>query len=500
MKGNLMNEIKNAAAYIRVSTHMQDELSPDAQKRLLADYAKANNLILSNEHIFIEKGISGKKADNRPEFMRMISMAKHKPTPFNVILVWKFSRFARNQEESIVYKSLLRKQCNIDVVSISEPILDGPFGSLIERIIEWMDEYYSIRLSGEVSRGMTERALRGGYLARPPLGYKITVPKQPPVIVSEEAEIVKLIFNQFVYEHKSAFEIARYLNALGYKTSHNGKFERRGIQYILENPTYCGMVRWNQRHNETKTLKDRSEWIVTEGKHEAIISKELFEEAQKRLAEKPHKARPVCEYKHWLSGLMHCPYCGRSMVYHQRIVKDKYVIGSFQCYGYCKGICSKSSSISSKKLEPVVFEALQNAIQNSNLDFEIEKTPSQSETTIAVYYKMLEKIAEKEKRIKAAYREGIDTLEEYKANKQILLKEKEKILNEIKQYKSEVSNRTELQDTVVKRIRNAYDVITSDQFTLQQKNEALRSVVKKIVYNRDTDTLNVYYYYRSPAE
>ena len=97
-----MNEIKNAAAYIRVSTHMQDELSPDAQKRLLADYAKANNLILSNEHIFIEKGISGKKADNRPEFMRMISMAKHKPTPFNVILVWKFSRFARNQEESIV--------------------------------------------------------------------------------------------------------------------------------------------------------------------------------------------------------------------------------------------------------------------------------------------------------------------------------------------------------------------------------------------------------------
>ena len=188
------------------------------------------------------------------------------------------------------------------------------------------------------------------------------------------------------------------------------------------------------------------------------------------------------------------------MVYLSSIIKDKYVIGSFQCYGYCKGICSKSSSISSRKLEPVVFEALQNAIQNSNLDFEIEKTPSQSETTIAVYYKMLEKIAEKEKRIKAAYREGIDTLEEYKANKQILLKEKEKILSEIKQYQSEVSNRTELQDTVVKRIRNAYDVITSDQFTLQQKNEALRSVVKKIVYNRDTDTLNVYYYYRSPAE
>lgn len=500
MEGKLMNEIKNAAAYIRVSTHMQDELSPDAQKRLLADYAKANNLILSNEHIFIEKGISGKKANNRPEFMRMISMAKNKPTPFNIILVWKFSRFARNQEESIVYKSLLRKQCNIDVVSISEPILDGPFGSLIERIIEWMDEYYSIRLSGEVSRGMTEKALRGGYLARPPLGYKIAVPKQPPVIVPEEAEIVKLIFNQYVYERKSSFEIARHLNALGYKTSRNKQFERRGIEYILENPTYCGMIRWNHRCNETKTIKDRSEWIVTEGKHEAIISKELFEKAQKRLSEKIHKARSVCEYRHWLSGLMHCPYCGRSMVYHQRIVHDKYIVGSFQCYGYCKGICSKSSSISSKKLEPVVLEALQNAIQDSNLDFEIEEIPSQSENTMAVYNKMLEKITEKEKRIKAAYRDGIDTLEEYKANKQILVREKENILNEIKEYQNKISNRTEMQNTVVTRIKNAYDVITSEQFTLQQKNEALRSVVKKIVYNRDTDTLYVYYYYRSPSE
>ena len=76
-----------------------------------------------------------------------------------MILVWKFSRFARNQEESIVYKSMLKKD-NVDVISVSEPLIEGPFGSLIERIIEWMDEYYSIRLSGEVLRGMKEKALQ----------------------------------------------------------------------------------------------------------------------------------------------------------------------------------------------------------------------------------------------------------------------------------------------------------------------------------------------------
>ena len=59
-----------------------------------------------------------------------------------------------------MYKSLLRRKCDVEVVSVSEPLVDGPFGSLIERIIEWMDEYYSIRLSGEVFRGMSEKAMK----------------------------------------------------------------------------------------------------------------------------------------------------------------------------------------------------------------------------------------------------------------------------------------------------------------------------------------------------
>lgn len=189
--------MKNGALYIRVSTHMQDELSPDAQKRLLLDYAKANDILVSEEYIFEEKGISGKKADKRPQFQQMIALAKSKPSPFDIILVWKFSRFARNQEESIVYKSLLRKQ-GVEVFSASEPVTDGSFGSLIERIFEWMDEYYSIRLSGEVMRGMTEKATRGGYQASPPLGYRIDVPKKPPVIVPEEVAAIRYIFDSYV--------------------------------------------------------------------------------------------------------------------------------------------------------------------------------------------------------------------------------------------------------------------------------------------------------------
>ena len=125
------NPRKICAAYIRVSTHDQEEYSPDSQLRLIRDYAKSNGYVLPDEYIFKDDGISGRTAQKRPGFMSMIAAAKEKPRPFETILVWKFSRFARNQEESVVYKSLLKKEKGIDVISIYEPLMEGPFGGLI---------------------------------------------------------------------------------------------------------------------------------------------------------------------------------------------------------------------------------------------------------------------------------------------------------------------------------------------------------------------------------
>lgn len=245
--------VKYAYGYIRVSTHDQEEISPDSQEHLLRDYATKNNIVILK--IFTDLGISGRKANKRPGFQEMIGLAKGDDRPVDLILVWKFSRFARNQEESIVYKSLLKKQHNVDVVSVSEPLSDNPFGSLIERIIEWMDEYYSIRLSGEVYRGMKENALRGAYQARPPLGYKVVEHGKPPVIVPEEAKIVRTIFEKYTNEGMSFFDIARYLNSLGLKTSHGKPFERRSVEYIIQNPSYCGMIRWNRTREQHQSYQ-----------------------------------------------------------------------------------------------------------------------------------------------------------------------------------------------------------------------------------------------------
>lgn len=497
---NKGNNLKMGAAYIRVSTHMQEELSPDAQKRLLLDYAKANNIVISEEYIFLEGGISGKKADKRPEFLRMISLAKQKPAPFNVILVWKFSRFARNQEESIVYKSLLRKQCSVDVVSVSEPIIDGPFGSLIERIIEWMDEYYSVRLSGEVFRGMSEKAMKGGYQARPPLGYRIDRPGEPPVIIPEQAKIVRTIFNKYVNEHMGLFEIARYLNSLGLKTSHDKPFERRSIEYILQNPTYCGMIRWNRTENETNRIKDRDEWIITEGYHEPIISKELFDQAQERWKKnyRPKGARPSSSYRHWLSGLIKCPSCGRTMIaknFTEKKTGKDYCY--FTCYGYSKGKCSAKTSVSSRILEPVILAGIKEAAASEHLTFEVKKNYTVEEIDQRqILEELLGKIPDKEQRIKEAYRNGIDTLEEYKQNKALIQKERETLEAQLDACAPATSDLPEdLSKAMVKRIHGIADILASDAFDTTQKSNALKSVVSHIVYRKEEDIADIFYYY-----
>ncbi len=478
--------LKNACAYIRVSTDKQEELSPDAQKRLIIDYCKKNSYTITNENIFIENGISGKKADKRPEFKRMIALAKSKEHPFDVILVWKFSRFARNQEESIVYKSMLKK-ANVDVVSVSEPVIDGPFGSLIERIIEWMDEYYSIRLSGEVIRGMTEKALRGGYNAQPPLGYRKNSDTGIPEIYEPEAVIVRNIFS-YISQGLSLIDTARSINNMGFHTRRGGMFEQRTIRYIIENPFYYGYVRWNRQNPSEHTIKDKSEWIIAPGAHPVLINKESWDFANEQLIKisRPYKERGTSGIKHWLSGIVKCSSCGSSLVSNS-LWKGHST--SFQCSGYNKCKCKVSHYIKTERLEAGIYEGFLKVLSSKNVTYEKVSEHSYEEKVDTAA--LLKNIEDKERRIKQAYRDGIDTLEEYKDNKAILQKEREKVMEIISRQQPAVQD--EDNETMLRQIKNAYEIIKNEDLDKLTRANAIRSVVSKAVYDNEKDTLDIYF-------
>lgn len=482
---NPTHNIEIGAAYVRVSTDEQTELSPDAQIRVIHDAAKTDGYIIPEDYIFIEKkGISGRKADNRPEFQRMIAIAKSQtPAPFNRLYVWKFSRFARNQEESVFYKSILRKKCGVDIKSVSEPVMEGMFGRLIESIIEWFDEYYSINLSGEVLRGMTEKALRNGYQTTPCLGYRAVGGGKPHVIDDQEYQIVEFIFSQY-HEGKDMTRIARECNRRGYRTKRGNHFERRTIERMLKNRFYIGTVEWNG--------------ITFQGSHETRPSvTALFAENSERLNREyqPHYRREASSCKHWLSGLLVCGICGSSLALQVSNTRKR--PSCFQCWKYAKGFHTTSCSISVNKAERLLFESLLQVLKTGNIEFEyIRKSEQKNKDELSVLEAALARVDVKELRIKDAYENGIDSLEEYRSNKLRLQDERESLEKELRELTAQepAVPAADQRANLMRDIQNTYDIISNPDVDYEVKGIALRRVIKKIVLNKQSNRLEVHYY------
>lgn len=459
--------MKTGALYIRVSTEDQAELSPDAQKRLLLDYAKKNDIIVSKDFIFSES-VSGRHVQKRPEFQRMIATAKQPSHPIDVILVWKFSRFARNQEESIVYKSMLKKD-RVDVVSVSEPLIEGPFGSLIERIIEWMDEYYSIRLSGEVLRGMKEKALQHGYQTTPCLGYDAVGHGKPFVINEAEYAMVSYIMDLYDNQNMDETAIARRCNDLGYRTKRGNPFERRTVDRILENPFYCGTVIWNG--------------VEFEGAHEVRLSRERFEKRQELIAsrKRPIKARNVSACKHWLSGLIKCSICGATLSY-----TGSNACPYFQCWKYAKGFHKTSVALSVKKAEEAVTDYFDQILSGAEFSYIRKSQPKDNnDLEIERLQKELSKLEIREKRIREAYESEIDTLEEYKTNKERLTASRLKINSQIENLLHDQEEPEIDTEKVLREIKSVNDILKNPDVEYEEKGLLIRSVVDQIIYDKE---------------
>ncbi|WP_312942484.1 recombinase family protein, partial [Oscillibacter sp.] len=257
------DEYRIAAAYIRVSTEDQTELSPSSQLVEIRKWAAKNGWIIPDEYVFVDEGISGRKVTGRDAFRHLIGTAKLKPKPFDAILLWKFSRFARNRDDAVFYKSVLRKQLHIEVLSISEPIAEGKLGILMEALIEAMDEYYSINLAEEVKRGMEEKHRRGELQSNPSYGYtvedNVLIPKEP------EAAYIKEIFRRFC-QGEGFYPIAKWLNSIGVRTHRGNLFENRTVEYILRNPVYIGKLRWNPSGITRRDFTD-PDIVLADGKH-----------------------------------------------------------------------------------------------------------------------------------------------------------------------------------------------------------------------------------------
>lgn len=471
-----------AAFYIRVSTEEQSEYSPAAQEKALRLYAQKHDLSVNEEHIFIDEGYSGRQAAKRPAFMRMIALAKAKPRPFDVILVHKFDRFARSREDSVVYKSLLRSQCSIKVISVTEELEDDKFSVILESMLEAMAEFYSLNLAEEVTKGMREKATRGELQTQPCYGYRVK--DNTLQIYEPEAAFVRLIFAEFLAGEHSFFQLAQKINALGARSKRGNPFESRTIEYILHNPTYCGLLPWTPSKHKNRDWQT-PETITAPARHEPIISPADFARVQTILAEQAHrkrpKARPAEEYRHWLSGLLKCSCCGSTLVLNSRRPSP-----TFQCRRYTAGKCPVSHSLSLGKAEKAVLTNLATVFPPASAAYRLR--PISAHTADAENLrKQLIQIDRRLDRARQSYLHGIDTEDEYLRTKTELLAQKEACVARLRQISAEPSAEN------APAIRHIMELLNS-QAPLLLKSKTLQNAIAKIVYNKAEHSLEIYYY------
>ena len=486
-----MDVIKTGAAYIRVSDERQDEYSPDSQLKKIRENAAKDGYYIPDEYVFYDDGISGKSVKKRDDFNRMIAIAKEKSHPFDRIYVWKFSRFARNQEESLVYKNLLLKK-GVTVVSVSQSIPDGPFGSLIERIIEWMDEFYLINLGEEVTRGMTEKASRGEPTCAPPFGYIMKDGMYYPDEEGGTADVVREVFSSYA-NGKKMREIAVELGARGVRTKFGNMPENRWVEYMLRNPCYIGKIRWSLEGARAVSKRDydNANIMTVDGKHEPLISLELWNAVQQRLDNHkkayPKWARREQPVEYALKGLVRCHSCGATLILSASWGKNG--TRSMQCHNYAKGRCSVSHSVATPKLEAALLSSLKAAVAKGEFSILPKKAKHSAEAPID-YDKLITAEERRLARAKDAYLSEIDSLEQYGRNKA-------EIENRIKILKEKMTEHvvaTVDMTAFAQKVSDVIAIVERDDVDASAKSEALHSIIEHIVYNKANEHLEVYFH------
>lgn len=461
--------MEDAACYIRVSTEEQTEYSPDAQRRALEKYAREHQLRLCPEHIYIDAGLSGRRAETRPAFMSMIAAAKQKPPPFSVILVHKFDRFARNREDSVVYKSMLRRQCGVQVVSITERLEDDRVSLILEAMLEAMAEYYSINLGDEVRKGMVEKARRGELQTAAPFGYLVRENRLVPV--EEEAQIVRVLYQKFL-SGSSLVSLARWAKQRGILSHRGNPLEVRGIRYILSNPVYLGKLRWTPKGWKTP--------LVAEGTHPPLVEEAVFQAAQALLRENLQRcgrhAQPSGGRKHWLSGLLRCAACGGRLIFSQ----PRY----FKCGRYVKGACRVSQHVPAACLEAAVMQQLRRDSRLSGpmavgLLLQAAGDPSAEPA--------LRSIERKLRRLREAYLCGAESLEGYRAEKAALEAQREEIRREA------VQSTAEDPKDLLAEVHAALSSLENPAWELEERYRAVSQVLDYGVWEKSSRTLKLVY-------
>ncbi len=407
--------------YTRVSTAMQiDGYSLDAQKSRMKAYAEFNDYEIVHE--YEDAGKSGKSIEGRIQFNQMLEDIKTGKDGVSYVLVFKLSRFGRNAADVLSTLQVMQ-DFGVNLICVEDGIDSSKdAGKLMISVLSAVAEIERENIRVQTMEGRIQKAREGKWNGGfPPYGYKLE--KGFLYINEEEAEAIRIIFDQYVHTDIGANGLAKYLEQHGVQKiqRQNGKnplFDAALIRRILKNPVYCGKISYGRRRtekvhgtrNEYRQV-EQDDYLLVDGLHEGIVSEELWHEAQVKLLAQAKKYEHVNRGKetkvHLLSGLVKCPICGAGMYGNKSIKhkKDGTKYKDFFYYG-CKHRtmtrghkCDYKKQISEELLDSAVAEVIVKLVSNPKFATMMQEKINMKVDTAAID----QEIASYEKQLRQFY-------------------------------------------------------------------------------------------------
>ena len=362
-----------AVIYARYSSDNQREESIEGQIRECTAYAEKNGITIVKH--YIDRAISA-KTDNRPEFQQMIKDSDKKL--FDIVLVWKLDRFARNRYDSARYKTQLKKN-GVKLMSATEIISEGPEGIILESVLEGYAEYYSADLAEKVVRGQTENILKGRCNGgRGTFGYTLD---------SERKFHIDPLTSPFVMESFKKYnegstmkEIRDWLNEKGIKNPVGGAFTYNSVEHMLKNRRYIGELKFRD--------------VVVPDAIPPIIPLELFEDVQEKIAKnKKAPARRKAEDDYLLTTKLFCGYCGALMFGESGTSRTGEVHRYYKCATAKKHKGCKKKTVRKQWLEDLVVNQTMQLVKDDaameSIIAKVMELQNKENTNIPLYEKQL---------------------------------------------------------------------------------------------------------------
>ena len=323
--------------YTRVSTTMQiDGYSLDAQKTKMKAFCDYNEYEIAGE--YEDAGKSGKSIEGRVSFNQMMEDIKSGKDGVAYVLVFKLSRFGRNAADVLATLQVMQ-DFGVNLICVEDGIDSSKdAGKLMISVLSAVAEIERENIRVQTMEGRMQKAREGKWNGGfAPYGYSLIDGKLE--VNEEEAVAIRMIFDQYVNTDLGENGIAKYLENHGIHKidRQNGKnplFDAALIRRIIQNPVYSGKISYGRRRtekvhgtrNEYRQVK-KDDYLLVDGLHEALVSEEVWEQAQVKVAAQAKKYEKVNRDKrekiHLLSGILKCPVCGAGMYGNKSIKKRK---------------------------------------------------------------------------------------------------------------------------------------------------------------------------------